>query len=113
MASKLAAAVALLGIVPPLLAQEDPADGPSRGRLLYEAHCIQCHTTKMHWRDARVARDWGSLRGQVQAWQMRIGERWSADDVDAVARHLNATIYHYPVPSEHAAAGGTVAFTGR
>jgi len=96
------AAALLLPSSHPLLAQEASVDVPSRGRLLYETHCIQCHTTQMHWRDARVARDWRTLRDQVEGWQARIGERWTPEDVDAVARHLNATIYHYPVPSERA-----------
>lgn len=107
MLRKVALAAAL--VLPPLqpvLAQEASGAGPSRGELLYDAHCIQCHTTRMHWRDARVARDWRSLREQVEGWQARIGERWTAEDVDAVARHLNATIYHYPVPREQAAGDG-------
>src|SRR6478752_8281435 len=79
--------------------------GATRGQLLYEAHCIQCHTEQMHWRDARVARDWATLRAQVEAWQMRSGQRWTAEDVDAVARHLNTTIYHYPPAKEQADAG--------
>ncbi|WP_427914916.1 cytochrome C [Ramlibacter sp. MMS24-I3-19] len=103
----IAVSAALLLGLPPLLAQEASGAGPSRGQLLYDAHCIQCHTTQMHWRDARVARDWSSLRKQVEAWQARIGERWTTEDVDAVARHLNATIYHYPVPSEQASADAT------
>lgn len=98
------AAALVLPMLPPLLAQEasGAGAGTGRGQLLYEAHCIQCHTTQMHWREARVARDWRTLREQVEGWQARIGERWTAEDVDAVARHLNATIYHYPVPSEQA-----------
>ena len=84
----------------PALAQ--PSDSPSRGQLLYEAHCVQCHTTQVHWRQARAARDWPGLRAQVQRWQSQIGEQWPQEDVDAVARHLNATIYHYPEDSERA-----------
>ena len=104
------AATLVLPIVQPVLAQEGPAVGSSRGQLLYEAHCIQCHTTQMHWRDRRVARDWRSLREQVNAWQTRIGEHWTAEDVDAVARHLNATIYHSPASSAQAGGeGGPVA----
>ena len=111
MLPKLALAVTLvLPIVQPVLAQEGSAVGSSRGQLLYEPHCIQCHTTQMHWRDQRVARDWQRLREQVDAWEARIGEHWTAEDVDAVARHLNATIYHYPATSEQAGReGGAVA----
>lgn len=65
----------------------------SRGRLLYETHCIACHTTQMHWRDQRVVKDWAGLLVQVQAWQARARLDWPAADVEAVARHLNETIY--------------------
>ncbi|HEY1228120.1 MAG TPA: hypothetical protein VGF26_12460 [Ramlibacter sp.] len=102
MLPRIALAAALVLPTASVLAQEPSGPGPTRGQLLYDAHCIQCHTTQMHWREARVARDWRSLREQVERWQARIGERWTAEDVDAVARHLNATIYHYPLPSEQA-----------
>ena len=96
---------ALLTCMLPVAAQAQASVAPSRGQLLYEAHCIQCHTTQVHWREARAARDWPGLKAQVQRWQGQIGEQWPQEDVDAVARHLNATIYHYPVTSERA---GTV-----
>lgn len=64
-----------------------------RGRLLYETHCIACHSTQMHWRDKRVVQDWASLLGQVGAWQAREKLGWTAADIRAVAEHLNTTIY--------------------
>lgn len=69
---------------------------PGRGQLLYSTHCVECHTTQMHWREQRLARDWGSLKEQVRRFQgiARLG--WSEDDIDAVARHLNDTIYRFP-----------------
>ena len=75
---------------PSALAQSPP---PDRGRLLYETHCIACHTTQMHWRDKRVVQDWASLLGQVGAWQARAKLGWNEADIRAVAEHLNATIY--------------------
>ena len=71
---------------------------PSRGQTLYELHCIGCHGTQMHWRDRRQATDWPSLVGQVRLWQANALLNWSNDDVDAVARYLNATIYRFPQP---------------
>lgn len=69
---------------------------PGRGQLLYSTHCVECHTTQMHWREQRLARDWGSLKEQVRRFQgiARLG--WTDDDIEAVARHLNDTIYHFP-----------------
>ena len=79
----------------PLHAQ--PAE-PSRGRLLYETHCVACHDSQMHWRDRRVARDWPGLVAQVRAWQERARLGWSDNDVVEVARHLNDTIYRHKRP---------------
>lgn len=67
-----------------------------RGQLLYATHCVECHTTQMHWRDRQLARDWESLKGWVQHWQAEARLRWSDEDVEAVARHLNDTIYRFP-----------------
>jgi mono/diheme cytochrome c family protein len=70
--------------------------GASRGQLLYGTHCIQCHTTQMHWREQRLARDWGTLKAQVQRFQGIAGLDWSDSDVNAVAHYLNDTIYRFP-----------------
>lgn len=69
----------------------------SRGSLLYETHCGTCHTRSLHWREKRLATDWASLNRQVARWQDNAGLNWEADDIDAVARYLNESIYHYPV----------------
>lgn len=71
---------------------------PTRGRLLYETHCIACHNSQMHWRDGRLVRDWAGLAGQVRRWQERANLQWSDADILEVARHLNATIYRLPQP---------------
>lgn len=75
-------------------AQTAPA--PSRGQLLYGTHCVECHNTQVHWRDGKLATDWGSLKVQVRRWQARALLDWSEPDIVAVARHLNDTIYRYP-----------------
>lgn len=86
----IAIVLALLPAVPAALAQQ-----PSRGELLYANHCIECHTTQMHWRDRHVARDMPTLRAEVRSWQGQIGLQWSDEDIDAVAQHLNRTIYKF------------------
>lgn len=98
--------VAWLGLVPdqmpaPASAQTLLSPGsPSRGRLLYETHCIACHNSQMHWRDQRLARDWDGLVAQVRGWQARASLGWNDDDVLEVARHLNDIVYRFerPVP---------------
>ena len=68
---------------------------PSRGQLLYTTHCVECHTTQMHWRDGRKAQDWPTLRTWVRHWQGDARLQWTEDDVEAVTRYLNDTVYHF------------------
>ena len=75
---------------------------PTRGALLYGNHCVECHTTQMHWREQRLARDFATLKLQVRRWQGEVRLQWSEADIDAVARHLNDTIYHFPQPQPQA-----------
>ncbi len=75
---------------------------PTRGQLLYSTHCIECHSTQMHWRAQRQAIDWESLKAQVRRWQATADLRWTEADITEVARHLNETIYQFPQPEERA-----------
>ena len=89
----------LLALAAALLPQAVGAQAaPARGQLLYETHCIECHTRQMHWRELRLARDWHTLRAQVARWQAAAGLQWDLEDITAVARHLNDTVYRFPVP---------------
>ncbi len=71
------------------------AMGQSRGELLYTTHCISCHTTEMHWRDNRAARNWPALKAQVRRWQDAASLAWGDSDILDVSRYLNETIYHF------------------
>lgn len=64
-----------------------------RGELLYNTHCVACHSTQMHWRDKRLVTDWDSLKTQVRRWQATAQLNWSEADIDDVARYLNDSIY--------------------
>ena len=96
------ALAALLGM--PADAQQAPA--VPRGQLLYDTHCVTCHTTQMHWREARRARDWDSLEAQVRRWQGNASLQWSDADIRDVTRHLNDTIYHFPAADRISRAQG-------
>ncbi|MFZ1547205.1 MAG: cytochrome c [Candidatus Nitrotoga sp.] len=69
----------------------------TRGELLYTTHCIACHSTKIHWREEKLVTDWTSLQSEVQRWQgvARLG--WGSEDIENVARYLNAIYYRYPM----------------
>jgi len=86
---------ALLAAAVPLFAQA-PAQPVSRGELLYQTHCVACHATQIHWRARSLVTDWASLSAQVRRWQGNAGLGWTDEDIDAVVRYLNATIYRLP-----------------
>lgn len=67
----------------------------SRGELLYTTHCIDCHTTPMHWRENRSATNWSDLKVQVRRWQGAASLAWSDSDILDVARYLNDSICHF------------------
>jgi hypothetical protein len=90
-----AALIAALACAGPAQAQ----GSVSRGELLYTNHCGGCHTQQMHWRDKRVATDWGRLLSLVAQWQEREKLGWTPQDITEVARHLNDTIYKHPRPA--------------
>jgi mono/diheme cytochrome c family protein len=99
----LAAVLASATLIPSPAASAEPGEALARGRLLYDTHCIACHSREMHWRDKRLAADWVLLVAQVRDWQGRERLGWSDADVDAVALYLNETIYRYPRPKVVAA----------
>lgn len=83
---------------------------PSRGALLYDTHCIECHTAQVHWRDRQQARDWATLKAEVLRWQAAAHLGWTDAEVEAVTDYLNDTVYHFAAPQEQAreAASATV-----
>lgn len=77
------------------LVSSTAASAQDRGELLYATHCGACHTAQMHWRAGRSATDWPSLKAQVRRWQTAASLAWTDDDVLAVSRYLNDSIYHF------------------
>jgi mono/diheme cytochrome c family protein len=81
-------------------AQTAPGGTVTRGQVLYDTHCIGCHTAQIHWRDDKLATDWASLKEQVRRWQTRVGQGWTEADIVEVARYLNNAFYRYPQTSD-------------
>jgi hypothetical protein len=94
------AAGLLIGLLAsmPAYAQPAPVPGVSRGALLYSTHCIACHDTQVHWRDAKVVKDWRDLKAEVRRWQAGARLAWGEEDIGEVARHLNALYYGFVEP---------------
>ncbi|MEO7337704.1 MAG: hypothetical protein ABIV63_14090 [Caldimonas sp.] len=90
--------VGMLGLLA-ALSVHGYAHAQSRGELLYSTHCLGCHTTKMHWREGRIATDWPGIVAQVGKWQGAASLSWNEQDVAAVARYLNDSFYHFQPPA--------------
>jgi hypothetical protein len=73
------------------------ADVPNgeRGRLLYENHCVTCHTPNVHRRPNRIALNPAELRQIVNQWQAQERLDWSAQDVEDVVQFLRQTRYRF------------------
>ncbi|HEY0848097.1 MAG TPA: hypothetical protein VGE12_22210, partial [Noviherbaspirillum sp.] len=71
-----------------------------RGELLYNTHCLACHTEQRHWREQRLVTDLDSLALQVRRWQAVARARWSDEDIEAVVRYLNDAFYHFLPPRQ-------------
>jgi mono/diheme cytochrome c family protein len=84
-----------LSVTPALAKNGSMIDTP-RGAMLYENHCIQCHTQQVHWRDKKLATDWESLIKQVDRWQHNAGLRLNENDIEEVSKYLNRNYYHFP-----------------
>lgn len=80
------------------VAETQAKPDPQRGELLYSTHCIACHTSQIHWRDKKLAKDFKTLSAEVGRWQKLAGLGWNDDDISAVTRYLNTLYYRYPVP---------------
>lgn len=93
------AACALIGIACTTTGLPDArAADAARGELLYNTHCVACHSTKMHWRSQRLASDWKSLVVQVRRWQSAIELNWDDEDIASTAAYLNRLYYQFPEP---------------
>ena len=95
---RLAAPVMAAALAVVLAATAGAAAAGDGGALLYDTHCIACHTEKVHWRNAKRVTDWATLVREVRRWQASAGLSWGDDDIAAVARHLNALFYRFPEP---------------
>jgi len=87
-------------------AQPQSATEASLGEQLYSTQCDRCHTTQVHWRDKRIAKDWPSLIAQVRRWRSNAGLGWTDEEVLEVARYLNARYYHFPENDKLASRSG-------
>lgn len=65
----------------------------NRGQLLYENHCMVCHTSIVHVRERRKANSREEIEAWIVRWQTELGLNWDSGEVDDVAEFLNQRFY--------------------
>jgi mono/diheme cytochrome c family protein len=78
---------------PPPPAPSDAAG--SRGEMLYENHCIGCHTSRAHLRDDRRAKSEPEVEGWVRRWADELNLGWGDDEAKEVADFLVRRYYKF------------------
>ena len=100
----LAGTLALLGACHAAVAASPVASPPdrARGELLYDVHCIGCHTGGVHMGKDRQAVSFDDMRRSVRRWSAIQHLDWRDQDVDDVSAFLDGRYYHFgaaaPVP---------------
>lgn len=89
------AAAAWLAFGPVTAAQ---APDLERGRLLYENHCSECHTPKVHGRVPSRVIDAEALRFIVRVWSEERNLRWGEQEIEDVAHYLEQVHYRQLAP---------------
>lgn len=78
-----------------LLPDAASAADPERGRLLYENHCRECHTSTVHVREKRKAASREAIEAWVRRWREQLGLAWDDQEIDDVVEHLNERYYGF------------------
>ena len=72
-----------------------PTQAGSRGRMLYENHCLECHESMLFIREKRTVGSFPELRAAVLRWAAETKLPWGTEEIDDVTGHLNRTYYHF------------------
>jgi len=67
----------------------------SRGQLLYENHCMVCHTSVVHVREKRQADSTNELYSWVLRWVIERKLEWQRAEIEAVVDYLNKRYYKF------------------
>lgn len=78
-----------------MVSGEQSKSEESKGAMLYENHCRSCHDSTAHIRDKRKAKNFGDIQYWVTRWSQHLKLKWTAEELNAVAEHVNKTYYQY------------------
>lgn len=90
-AASLLSAVVAFGLL--FSGGDSMAADASRGQLLYENHCMVCHTSVVHVRENRKANSREEIQAWIRRWQKELALNWEPGEIDDVAEFLNQRFY--------------------
>ncbi len=67
----------------------------TRGKALYENHCIGCHEDSVHKRANRKAKNRADVEKFVARWEKEMNLKWSAEERADVAEYVAGTYYKF------------------
>jgi mono/diheme cytochrome c family protein len=76
-------------------------DAGSRGQLLYENHCLECHASVIHVRETHRALTLKDLEYWVTLWADDLKLPWGEDEIGDVVDYLNHRYYKFEEPPQH------------
>lgn len=79
-----------------------PSRSAYRGELLYENHCLGCHTSIAHVRENRRAQTVSEVQAWVARWAGELKLAWTTEEVGDVARFLVRRYYKFDDKSARA-----------
>ncbi|MDX2426191.1 MAG: hypothetical protein QNK15_08060 [Cycloclasticus sp.] len=68
----------------------------SRGQLLYENHCTDCHESRVYIREKRKSRSVTDIAKWVLRWSQHLNLDWNRSEINDVTEYLNQHFYQLP-----------------
>jgi|SRR5688572_16490886 mono/diheme cytochrome c family protein len=80
------------------LAGAAQAQDIERGRLLYETHCGNCHTERLHTRENSIIRSYGALRAEVGKRAAMTNRAFTPGELEEIIEFLDRSHYRLDLP---------------
>lgn len=72
-----------------------PAVAENQAETLYQANCLQCHSSETYTKPTRRINAFDLLERQVKRCELSLGLQWFDEEIHAVAIYLNEQFYHF------------------
>lgn len=84
-----------LGILGIFVSSQSHSEDLSRGKMLYENNCLECHESKIHIREQRKVKSLENLHDQIIRWSNELHLAWKHEEIRDVSGYLNRVFYKF------------------